>query len=79
MKVLSPLCSSRFFQQEPCQFFSRSHARRNIVPSQKMQLKGKQPVAASQSIRAFVGVHTELHQGIGHRIPKAFGADKRCR
>lgn len=71
MKVLSPLCyarTSRFFQQEPCQ---KEHR-----PQPEDAAEGKQPVAARQSIRAFVGVHTQLHQGIGPQDSKAFGADK---
>ena len=31
--------------------------------------EGKQPVAARQSIRTSVGVHSELHQGIGPQQP----------
>ncbi len=71
MKVLSPLCyarTSRFFQQEPCQ---KEHR-----PQPEDAAEGKQPVAAHQSIRTFVGVHTQLHQGIGPQEPKALGADK---
>lgn len=57
-----------FFQQEPCQ---KEHC-----PQPEDAAEGKQPVAASQSIRTFVGVHTQLHQGIGPQDSKAFGADK---
>ena len=57
-----------FFQQEPCQ---KEHR-----PQPEDAAEGKQPVAASQSIRAFVGVHTKLHQGLGPQDSKAFGADK---
>ena len=53
MKVLSPLCYAR-----TSRFFSSSHARRNIVPSQKMQLgmnsnKSADVLAGSYGLFAF--------------------------
>ena len=55
-------------QKQPCQ---KEHR-----PQPEDAAGGKQPVAASQSIRTFVGVHTQLHQGIGPQQPMTLGADK---
>ena len=50
-----------FFQQEPCQ---KEHR-----PQPEDAAEGKQPVAARQNIRAFVGVHTQLHKKVDyHKI-----------
>ena len=55
-------------QKQPCQ---KEHR-----PQPEDAAEGKQPVAASQSIRTSVGVHSELHQGIGPQQPMTLGADK---
>ena len=70
MKVPSPCAmpGHPVFQQEPCQ---KEHR-----PQPEDAAEGKQPVAARQSIRTSVGVHSELHQRIGPQDSKAFGADK---